>query len=919
MRIKLFLIIALLCSLPILAQSGVRGVVVDSESSLPVVGASVILERQNLLVVTGADGSFLISNATPGESNLTIVSYGYKDWSSTVDIKNKVVEDLGIIKLTPDGVFTGINDMSEEFLVSESLLEDEEGNSQAVGALTGASDNIYYQATSYDFSAMRFRFRGYDQEYSQTYINGVNFNEPIRGRFNYSMLGGMNTVFKNRSTAVGIAPSTAGFGAIGGTTNINAYAKDYAPGLRASVAYTNGNYYARGMATYSTGLSKNGWALTLSAIGRYSDEGNVPGTFYHSGGYFLSLQKVFNPAHSISLTTFGAPTQRASSSATYEECYEVSGDYLYNPNWGYITQNGKLEKRSAKVVESFDPTAIINWIWTPKMGTSLNTGFGFRSSAYSSSALNWYNAADPRPDYYRYLPSYFDEDSEVRDLYTDLWQNNEQFRQIDWDKLYQTNYLNNMQAEETGVERGSTYILEKRHSDQLNFQFNSTLNHRLNDYMTLQAGVGANYTIGSYYKTIKDLLGGKYWVDIDQFSERDFPADKTMLQNDLNNPNRRVGVGDRFGYDYNINVFTANAWVQNMINLPHWDINYGLNISYTTYQRDGKMRNGRSPENSYGKGKRHQFDNGGIKAGITYKLDGRNNFVINALYQTKAPLADQAYVSPRIKDDAIADLESERILSGDISYVFNYRRFKGSITGFWTNTYNGVERTSFYDDQYSTFMNYVMTNVQKQHKGVEVGLAFKVTPSITVSAAGTYSRYQYKNRPTGTRSYENGMSPDTVTTVYLKNFYVGGTPQQAYNIGIDWAAPGMWFFNINASWMGDSYVDLSPVRHESMSDLWKFVDSEEELNQKVAEISTQEKLKDVFVLNFSIGKLIYLNRSASMNINLNVDNVLNNKKICTGGYQQGRFDYTNFNVGKYPNKYYHGQGIKVFVNVGFKF
>ena len=351
MRIKLFLIIALLCSLPILAQSGVRGVVVDSESSLPVVGASVILERQNLLVVTGADGSFLISNATPGESNLTIVSYGYKDWSSTVDIKNKVVEDLGIIKLTPDGVFTGINDMSEEFLVSESLLEDEEGNSQAVGALTGASDNIYYQATSYDFSAMRFRFRGYDQEYSQTYINGVNFNEPIRGRFNYSMLGGMNTVFKNRSTSVGIAPSTAGFGAIGGTTNINAYAKDYAPGLRASVAYTNGNYYARGMATYSTGLSKNGWALTLSAIGRYSDEGNVPGTFYHSGGYFLSLQKVFNPAHSISLTTFGAPTQRASSSATYEECYEVSGDYLYNPNWGYITQNGKLEKRSAKVVE----------------------------------------------------------------------------------------------------------------------------------------------------------------------------------------------------------------------------------------------------------------------------------------------------------------------------------------------------------------------------------------------------------------------------------------------------------------------------------------------------------------------------------------------------------------------------------------
>ena len=25
-------------------------------------------------------------------------------------------------------------------------------------------------------------------------------------------------------------------------------------------------------------------------------------------------------------------------------------------------------------------------------------------------ALNWYNAADPRPDYYRYLPSYYDDE-----------------------------------------------------------------------------------------------------------------------------------------------------------------------------------------------------------------------------------------------------------------------------------------------------------------------------------------------------------------------------------------------------------------------------------------------------------------------------------------------------------------------------
>ena len=88
-------------------------------------------------------------------------------------------------------------------------------------------------------------------------------------------------------------------------------------------------------------------------------------------------------------------------------------------------------------------------------------------STSSPSALNWYKSADPRPDYYRYLPSYY-EDQDVKDLYTHKWLTDESFSQINWDALYQANYLNNLQARETGVERGSTYILERRHSNQLN-------------------------------------------------------------------------------------------------------------------------------------------------------------------------------------------------------------------------------------------------------------------------------------------------------------------------------------------------------------------------------------------------------------------------------------------------------------------
>ena len=912
MRVKLFLLLSLLVALPALAQrTGVRGSVVDAKTGLPVVGATVMLDEQGISVTSGPNGDFSISDAVAGNDRLLVLSYGYKDWMQDVIISANVVENVGTIKLV--GIADGSND-ADDFIVSESQIEDEEGNSQSIATLSGANDNIFYQAASYDFSLMRFRVRGYDSEYTQTMINGIVFNDPARGRFNYSMMGGMNQAFKNKSIGMGLEATSYGFGDVGGTNNIVTFAKDYAPGTRASVAYTNSNYYLRGMLTHATGLRKNGWALTMSAVARYSNEGIVPGSFYNSWGYFISAQKVFNPQHSLSITTFGAPTKRAANTATFQEAYDLTGDNLYNPSWGW--QEG--EKRNAKVVESFDPTAIVNWIWTPKAGVTLNTGVAVRKSFYSSSALNWYNAADPRPDYYRYLPSYFDDD-DTKALYTEKWRTDDSFRQIDWAGLYQTNYLNNLQADETGVSKGATYIIEKRHSNQLNTMFNSVLNARLNDYMTLQAGVGANWSRSSYYKTIKDLLGGRYWIDTDQFSERDYPNDKDMLQNDMNHPNRVVLVDDRFGYDYDVNSFSANAWIQNMINLPRWDINYGVAISYTQFQRDGHMRNGRAPENSYGKGVRHEFDNAGVKAGATYKIDGRNNITAHAYYGTKAPQFDQAYVSPRIKDDAITGLASERILSGDLSYNFNYRRFMGSITGFWTDMYNQTERTSFYDDQFSTFMNYVLTGVKKTYKGVEVGMAYRITPSITLSGAATFSRYQYKNRPTGTRSYENGQAPDTTQVVYLKNFYVGGTPQQAYSLTLKWSAPKMWFFEVNGVYMADSYVDLSPIRHEAMPNLYKVCETEEELHAKVAEITRQERLKDNFVLNLSIGKLIYLNRTASLNINLNLDNVLNNRNIQTSGYQQGRFDYTNYTTTKYPNKYYYAQGFRAYVNVGVKF
>ena len=120
--------------------------------------------------------------------------------------------------------------------------------------------------------------------------------------------------------------------------------------------------------------------------------------------------------------------------AATEEAYYLANSHYYNPNWGY--QNG--EKRNARIVRQFEPSAIASWNFTIDDNKKLVTSAGFKYSNYGKSALGWNgNAADPRPDYYKKLPSSIfdvwesvptaDELQQFNEV-TDNWKNNKAYR-----------------------------------------------------------------------------------------------------------------------------------------------------------------------------------------------------------------------------------------------------------------------------------------------------------------------------------------------------------------------------------------------------------------------------------------------------------------------------------------------------------
>lgn len=71
--------------------------------------------------------------------------------------------------------------------------------------------------------------------------------------------------------------------------------------------------------------------------------------------------------------------------------------------------------------------------------------------------------------------------------------------------------------------------------------------------------------------------------------------------------------------------------------------------------------------------------------------------------------------------------------------------------------------------------------------------------------------------------------------------------------------------------------------------------------EKLHAITKQDKMNNAFVLNATIGKVLYTS-FGSVNFNLGVNNILNNRDIMVYGQQQNRFDYDNFNVNKWPNR-----------------
>lgn len=919
MKIKTFLILLLsLATLTAFAQDGgVKGKVVSRAGRVALGGVTVKMVPGNVTVVSDASGNFLFENIPAGEYSLQFETPEFESLSIAVRVADQT-RNINTIVMVPEMNRTMLDDAIFAEFDTESA-----DDAQAIPTSLSASKDIFNNIASYKFSEVRFNVRGYDSQYQDVYMNGIRLNDALTGYTPWSLWSGLNDATRNQEITSGLVASDAGLGGIGGTTNINTSPSQMRKGLRASLVNGNQMYRFRAMVTYASGYQDNGWSYAFSVSTRQGGNSYVKGVYYNAFGYFAAVEKSFAQRHRIGLTLLGVPTERGAQQAAVQEAYDLVGNNYYNPNWGW--QDGK--KRNARVRNYHEPIVMLNYKFDITDRTNLNVATSLRFGKNGYSALTWQNGPDPRPDYYRYLPSYYELKNNPFGAawQYEYWHNNiDDATHFNWDKMYQTNYNQSSPIDEAiyGAGRRSNYMVEERHTDQLDWNLILNFSHIFRNNSQINGGVGVRRNRTEYYSEVKDLLGGEYWADVDKFAERDFGSNTQAYQNNLDYYEKyghahKAAVGDKYSYDYNAHVFNTRAWASYGFNIGNFNATVGGEVGYAKMWREGLWRKGLFPDNSKGDSKKLDYLTYKAKGNFSYRFSSAHAIEANIVYMQKAPEFQASFVSPRTRNTTTPGLDAERILGVDASYNLRYGDLKARVSGYYTRIYDQSKVISYYDDVAATFTNFAMSGIDKVHFGLEAAVSIPLYQSLALNGAVSWGQFTYDSNPYYLQTQDNSGDIISDGYVYWKDFRIESTPQTAVNVGLSWRSNNNIFLSADFNYYNNTYLSMSPIYRTDA------VITSGMSASDIAQLRRQEKFDSAYTLNASVGKNWYIHRKYTLGFSLDVKNILNNQDIKTGGYEQTRLSKNNettvTSYQAFDSKYFYMFGTTYYLNIYFRF
>ena len=791
-----------------IAQSTVIGKVVD-ENDAPLIGATVIVPGTSTGTGTDAAGNFSLK-VDAGTQSVEISFIGYV--TETREIKGGGRIDLGTIVLKTDAVTL------QDVIVSQSVAVQRK---TPVAVSTVTADEITYKLGGQEFPEIlkstpgvyvtkdgggfgdaKINMRGFQSANVAVMVNGVPVNDMEWGGVYWSNWAGLSDVTRSMQTQRGLGASKISAPSVGGSVNIVTNGIDAKKGGTFSFGVGNDGLYNLSL-SLSTGLTKNGWAMSILAAKRWGD-GYIQGTNFEGYNWFVNISKRINDRHQLSLTAFGAPQKHGQRNALndgltiaeWQKAKNFMGEkdmYRYNASYGF-DKNGK--QRYSSFNEYHKPQISLNHQWQIDYKSSLSTALYMsigRGSGYSGQGRTSADRNAWKGTNYGIL--------------------NTTFRNPDgtfaYDKIQELN---------AASIDGSRMVMSKSNNNHMWYGLLSTYTNQITPSLELSAGVDVRYYIGEHNNEIIDLYDGKYFIDDN--SRRNVKASANIAAADPTWQYEKLQVGDKVYRDYDGHVhqegvFAQLEWTRNKLNAF-----VSGSISNTGYWRYDRFYY----DAEHAESDHVNFLGYTVKGGANYNITDKHNVFANLGYISRAPFfSGGAFLQSTTSNVTNPDPLNERVFSAELGYGFRSGIFTANLNAYYTLWMDKsfVRSTQMSNGDYARIN---LGGVDARHMGIELDFSLRPTRWMDITGMLSLGNWIWDSNTKGyiydsqgqpmtaalDGTVASGIMADDHAWLFLKQkgIKVGGSAQTTGAIGM--TVRPMKGLRVSADWnaYGNNYADF---------------------------------------------------------------------------------------------------------------
>ena len=727
-----------------------------------------------------------------------------------------------------------------------------------------------------------------EQNSKSVYMDGINWQSNLSGWNSGFSYAGLYKSFRQDGYVVHDELVVSGYGNAGSTQFFSANAALFRKSFIMGTGFSNSSYIYESHVQYSTGKLKNNWFLNSNLILQETPIGMLPNGYKQVRGALISVDKLFNPEQKIGFTFLWDINSQGKVSPSVKEAYALAKQRNYNPNWGWYKGEPVYPNSKFTNAPQFSIRHEKKWGEHALLNSSVGIVGGFQKQ----STLDWTNSFDPRPDYYRYLPSYA-KNASLRQELVNYFEQHPSALQVNFDELEKVNQANDQQR--------SFYILNAQVVEMLLLRASTRFQYSINEYWKGDIGVELARDRIHYFNRLENLLGGQFFYNYNGWVNDDGIANN--FQNDILHPDQKIKAGEQWGANYSLTSMHAKYWLQIFKAGPIVESSVGFHFAQDIVSRNGYNKNGLFQNASFGESEKSHFPSLGFKGQFVYKISGRYYLRSILFNQWESPNAGAVYLSPSMHAFQSPFLLPALHQGVDLSLFYRGVNLKIEMSAYWKQVKNSIEKKMFYHDRYNSFVYGIVGQMHSMYKGVEISMETKVWSLIQFELASTFGKYRISNNPLYDILLVNDLYKVESGLLYIKNMPASTSPELTHSFSIQYQPNYNFSLNFSGVYASNRFMnhDLfrrsNAVKRNASADQWQ-------------EIVAPNLLPSQFNLNGYLSKTFFLksvNHTYSWRSSISARNILNTL-IPVLAFEQSRFDYKYLQTQKYAPKYIYDQG-----------